>query len=106
MEKYVSTLVTLVTDAKISYSGLEVAYEDIEWLDERTQPSKAECDAAWPQVEYDLTYASIEAARKSRYQNETDSLFFVAQRDSGDLTAWIAAVEQVKAELPYPAQIN
>jgi hypothetical protein len=105
MEKYVSTLVTLVPNAKISYTGLEVAYGDIEWLDERPQPSKAECDAAWPQVEYDLTYASVESARKSRYQNETDGLFFAAQRNGGDLSAWNAAVEEIKAELPYPAPI-
>jgi hypothetical protein len=105
MEKYVSTLVALVPDAKISYTGLDVAYENIEWLDERPQPSKAECDAAWPQVEYDLTYASVEAARKRRYQNKTDGLFFAAQRDGGDLSAWTAAVEQIKAELPYPAPI-
>jgi hypothetical protein len=105
MEKYVSTLVSLVPDAKISYTGLDVAYEDIEWLDERTQPSKAECDAAWPQVEYDLTYKGVEVNRKHRYQKETDGLFFAAQRNGGDLATWTAAVNAIKAELPYPAPI-
>jgi hypothetical protein len=105
MEKYVSTLVALVPDAKISYAGIDLKYEDIAWLDDRRQPTKAECDAAWPKVKYDIEYATAERARKVRYQNEADGLFFAAQRTDGDLSAWIAAVDSIKSELPYPAEL-
>lgn len=98
-------LSTLVPGAKISYTGLDVAYEDIIWSDDRTQPTKAECDAAWPEIEYDLAYASVLGQRRARYQAETDGMFFAAQREGGDLTAWAAAVDAIKAELPYPTAL-
>ena len=33
---------------------------------------------------------------------EDDGLFFAAQREGSDLTAWQAAVDQIKADLAYP----
>lgn len=106
MTDYVATLVALVPNALISYTGIEVDYDDIEWLDERTQPTRAECDAAWPQVEYELAYAQIELARRLRYTTETDGMFFDAMRSGGDLTEWTAAVDAIKAELPYPTPLS
>jgi hypothetical protein len=102
MTNYPLTLSTLVPGAKISYTGVDVTYEGITWSDERTQPTKAECDAAWPQIEYHMAYAAVEHHRRERYQRETDGMFFAAQRDGGDLTAWAAAVDAIKAQLPYP----
>jgi hypothetical protein len=32
-------------------------------------------------------------------------MFFAAQRDGGDLTEWTAAVNQIKADLPYPEPV-
>jgi hypothetical protein len=78
-------------------------YSGLTWLSEGAAPSQAELDAAWPQVQYDRDHAEVEAARRARYQAETDGMFFAAQRDGGDLTAWIAAVDAIKADLPYPA---
>jgi hypothetical protein len=95
----------LVPNALLSYTGTEIGYDDIEWLDERPQPTKDECDAAWPQVNYEMTYAQVEAQRRYRYTNETDGMFFAAMRDDQDLTEWIEAVEAIKAELPYPTPI-
>lgn len=103
MTDYVATLVYLVPDAKISYTGLDVAYEDIDWQDERPQPTKEYCDEIWPQVKFERDYAQIERQRKQRYEDETDGLFFDAMRNDQDLTAWVAAVEKIKSELPYPA---
>lgn len=102
MTNYVATLMHLVPNAKLQYQGVGIGYEDIEWLDERTQPTKAECDAAWPQLNYETGYASVERARRARYQVETDGMFFDVQREGGDLTEWMAAVDAIKAELPYP----
>ena len=50
------------------------------------------------------TKDDVKAERRARYQAETDGLFFAAQRDGGDLTAWKAAVDQIKADLPYPEE--
>tara|TARA_R110000822_G_scaffold218795_1_gene353140 strand:- start:46 stop:369 length:324 start_codon:yes stop_codon:yes gene_type:complete len=105
MTNYVSTLVHLVPDAKFSYTGLDVAYEDIEWLDERPQPTKEFCESAWPAIGHELEYAKIKRERKIRYTAETDGLFFDAMRSGAELTEWIAAVEAIKAELPYPEQL-
>jgi hypothetical protein len=102
MTDYVAALMYLVPDARISYTNVEVAYADIEWQDERPQPSQAECDAIWPQAHYELEHARVEQARRQRYTNETDGIFFAAQRADGDLTEWKAAVDAIKAELPYP----
>jgi hypothetical protein len=78
-------------------------YANLDWQDDSPKPTQSELDAAWPQVQYDREYAAVEAARRARYQAETDGLFFAAQRDGGDLTAWTAAVDAIKADLPYPS---
>jgi len=80
-------------------------YAGLTWLDnEQTQPTQAECDAAWPTVQFERDRAAIEVQRRQRYQAETDGMFFAAQREDGDLTAWVAAVDKIKADLPYPVQ--
>jgi len=102
MTNYVATLVHLVPDALVSYTGNDLAYADIAWLDSRTQPTEAECDAVWAQVEYEAAYASVENQRLTCYQTETDGIFFAAMRKGVELTEWIAAVEAIKTDLPYP----
>ena len=106
MTNYVLTLIELVPNARISYMGNDLGYSDIEWLDTRPQPTQAECDAAWPQIEYDFTYAQVQRQRQARYLEETDGLFFDAMRGNQDLTAWTLAVEAIKADLPYPDPIG
>jgi len=77
-------------------------YSTLDWQSDDPKPTKKTLDDAWPQVEYDREHANVEAARRVRYQAETDGLFFAAQRDGTPLTAWQAAVDQIKADLPYP----
>jgi hypothetical protein len=77
-------------------------YAGLTWLDESPKPTKKTLDDAWPQVDYDNQYAAVEGERRARYQAETDGMFFAAQRDGEPLTAWIAAVDAIKADLPYP----
>lgn len=77
-------------------------YSGLTWHDDSPKPTKATLDNAWPQVQYERAYAAVEALRRARYQAETDGLFFEAQREGGDLTAWQAAVDAIKVELPYP----
>jgi hypothetical protein len=101
MTNYAAVLRANYPDSRWTMLGDE--YDGITWLSDDPKPSQAELDAAWPQVQYERDHAEVEAARRARYQSETDGMFFAAQRDGGDLTAWIAAVDAIKADLPYPA---
>lgn len=106
MTNYVATFMHLVPNALISYTGNDLAYGDIEWLDTRAKPTKAACDKVWPQVEYEAAYSAIQRTRQDRYVVETDGLFFDAMRTDKDLTAWTLAVDAIKSELPYPDAIG
>ena len=100
MTDYAAVLTSIRPGTLWSLNGDE--YSGLTWLDDSPKPTKKTLDDAWPQVQYDLEYAAVEAQRRARYQAETDGLFFEAQREGGDLTAWKAAVDQIKADLPYP----
>jgi hypothetical protein len=100
MTDYGAVLNAIRPDAQWFLDG--ESYEGLTWLDDSPKPTKKMLDDAWPQVQYDREHARVEAARRARYQAETDGMFFAAQRDGGDLTAWQAAVDQIKADLPYP----
>jgi len=79
-------------------------YAGLTWLDDSPKPTKKTLDDAWPQVQYDIEVARIEAERRARYQTETDGMFFEAQRGDGNLDAWKAASAQIRADLPYPEE--
>jgi len=102
MTDYITLLLASFPNDEWTMSGN--SYEGLTWLSDSPKPSQAELDRAWPQVQYDREYAAVEAQRRARYQAETDGMFFAAQRDGDDLTAWVAAVDQIKADLPYPVQ--
>jgi hypothetical protein len=102
MTDYPAALDSLRPGAQWTHNGAPDDYAGLTWLDDSPKASQAELDAAWPQVQYDREYASVEAQRRARYQAETDGMFFAAQRDGGDLTEWTAAVDAIKADLPYP----
>jgi hypothetical protein len=100
MTDYAAVLTAIRPGAEWSLNGNDPA--TLEWYSDSPKPTKKTLDDAWPQVDYDNQYAAVEAARRARYQAETDGLFFAAQREASDLTAWKAAVDQIKADLPYP----
>jgi hypothetical protein len=102
MTDYVAVLTAIRPGAQWTLDGDD--YTGLTWLDDSPKPSQSELDAAWPQVQYDRDHAKVEAQRRVRYQAETDGMFFAAQRDGGDLSAWVAAVDQIKTDLPYPVQ--
>ena len=85
---------TLVGD---DYSGLT-------WLDDSPKPTKKTLDDAWPQVQHEREVARIRAERAARYQAETDPMFMKVQRgeDGVKLEDWKAAVDAIRADLPYP----
>jgi len=100
MTDYAAVLSAIRPGAQWSINAND--YAQLEWLDDSPKPTKKTLDDAWPQVQYEREVARVQADRRARYQAETDGLFFDAQREGGDLTAWQAAVDQIKADLPLP----
>ena len=77
-------------------------YDGLTWLSNTDQPSQAELDALWPQVDYDRQVAIVEAARLAAYEQQSDPLYFKWQRGDATEAEWRAAVAKVKADNPYP----
>ena len=103
MTDYAAVLAAIRPGAQWALAGND--YAGLTWLDDSPKPTKKTLDDAWPQVEYQRDRAAVEAARRARYQAETDGLYFEAMReDTPSLAAWRAAVDQIKADLPYPEE--
>jgi hypothetical protein len=100
MTDYAAVLTALYPDAQWSLNANDPA--QLVWLSEGDAPTKAELDAAWPQVQYDLAYAQVQAERHAAYVSDADPLFFRWQRGQGTEQAWLAAVAAVDAAHPYP----
>lgn len=77
-------------------------YDGLTWLSDTPKPSQAELDALWPQVQYETQYATVEQARLTAYEQQSDPLFFKWQRGDATELEWREAVAKVKAENPYP----
>ena len=79
-----------------NYSGLTWLSEDI------AKPTVEELQAEWPQVQFEVAYAKVEADRQVAYRDTADPIFFEFQR--GDMTEaeWLDAVQAVKDANPYP----
>jgi hypothetical protein len=77
-------------------------YATLVMYDGGPKPMKKALEDKYPEVAAMLATQQVEEARRLRYQAETDGMFFAAQRDGTSLDAWKAAVEQIKADLPYP----
>jgi hypothetical protein len=98
---YPAVLTALYPAAEWTLNGDD--YAGLTWLSDTPKPTKKKLDDAWPQVQHDLEVARIASARRARYQAETDGLYFAAMReDTPSLAEWQAAVDQIKADLPYP----
>ena len=79
-------------------------YDTLQWFSNTPKPTQAELDAAWPQVDYQNQIATVETARRTAYETQSDGLFFEWQRGDGTEAAWRSAVAAVKAANPYPPE--
>ena len=80
-------------------------YATLDWQSDDPMPSQAECDEAWPTVQFDRAYAQVERARHAAYIADADPLFFKWQRGTGTEQAWRDAVQAVKDAHPYPEPV-
>jgi hypothetical protein len=91
------------------YPGAEwVLYDDdysgLTWLSDTPKPTKAELEALWPEVQYEVAHEQVEQARQVAYQQTADPIFFEYQRGDKTEQEWLDAVQAVKDAHPYPEQ--
>ena len=103
MTDYAAVLNAIRPGAEWSLNG--DSYDGLVWHSDSEMPSQAECDEAWPQVQYDRAYKQVEKARHAAYIADADPLFFKWQRDTGTEQAWRDAVQAVKDAHPYPEPV-
>jgi hypothetical protein len=103
MTDYAAVLTAEYPGSEWSLNGDD--YAGLTWLSDTPKPTQAALDAAWPAVQAAQERAAVQQARAVRYQAETDPMFFKAQRGEDGITVedWQAAVDAIRAELPYPA---
>jgi len=97
----------IVTILNWKYAGTEWVlngddYSGLTWLSDSPKPTEAELEALWPIVQYEVSYAQVEQARQSAYQQTADPIFFEYQRGDKTEAEWLAAVQAVKDAHPYP----
>lgn len=80
-----------------NYSGLTWLSEDI------AQPSLADLEAVWAEVQFEVAYEAVQKQRQAKYQAESDPVFFDYQRGEATEQDWLDAVQAVKDAHPYPA---
>ena len=97
---YTLILSTKYSDAQWALNG--DTYDGLIWFDDTPQPTQAELDALWPQVQYETQCAAVEQARLVSYEQQSDPIFFKWQRGDATEAEWREAVAKVKAENPYP----
>jgi hypothetical protein len=61
---------------------------------------------AWIAGAYDREYAAVEQARQSAYQQHSDPIMAQYLRDEATKEEWLAAVQKVKDEHPYPEKVE
>ncbi len=100
MTNYVEVLQTNYPGAEWSISAND--YDTLEWYSASTKPTQAELDAAWPTVDYNNQYNTVETTRRTQYETQSDGIYFAWQRQDATEAEWRAAVAKVKADNPYP----
>jgi hypothetical protein len=55
---------------------------------------------------YDRDYAAVEQARQAAYQQYSDPIMAQYLRDEATKEEWLAAVQKVKDDHPYPEKVE
>jgi hypothetical protein len=102
---YAAVLTAIRPGAQWTLEGDD--YAGLTWLDDSPKPTKKTLDDAWPDVAYQRQVDQVDAARRARYQAESDGLFWEAWANANpggqpDLAAWRAARATIKTDLPKP----
>jgi len=89
-------------------AGWEVVNNEItKFPDSVPEPTQAELDTAWAEVQSQDRILGIREERKRRYREESDGLLFdaLAKMDLPELAEWQDAQMKIKKELPKPLKM-
>jgi hypothetical protein len=80
-------------------------YATLVMLDGGSKPTKATLDSKWAKVSEQAAIDAVRDERARLYREESDGLFFEAQRGEGSVTLddWKAAVQAIKDSHPWPS---
>lgn len=73
----------------------------VDWLDERLQPSWTDIEDARSSVETVIANRNAQQLRRSAFQAEADPLFFGWQRGENTEQAWRDKCDEIRARYPY-----
>jgi hypothetical protein len=106
MTDYAAVLSVLYPDAEWSLNAND--FSTLQWGGDGAAPSQAECDAAWPQVQWQQEHDAVRETRQHLYATETDPMFFEVQRGEGTATLqdWKDAVQAIKDAHPFPTDVD
>lgn len=76
------------------------SYEGLVWLSNTPKPSKEELDLLWSPIEVNLINKQVNEKRHLAYVNESDPLFFKAQRGEATMEEWQAKISEIKNRYP------
>ncbi len=80
-------------------------YATLVMADNGPKPTKAALESRYDAVALERDTAAVRNERARLYREETDGLFFEAQRGEGSVTLddWKAAVQAIKDSHPWPS---
>lgn len=87
-------------NAQWAMDGDTSNYSNIEWLDSSPKPTQQELDALWDQTAIINQNKVVDDQRRGAYEQISDPVFFLWQRDQATKEEWLAAVQQVKDMYP------
>lgn len=78
----------------------------IEFIEVDLTPEQIAEREAWAAEEPARQRKAVEDTRRAQYQLISDPLFFGWQRGDNTEAEWLAAVDKIKADYPYPEVAN
>jgi hypothetical protein len=88
--------------AETNWTITDNKYESLEWFDDSAKPTRKELEELAPIVEYENAQSEVENTRRAQYALVSDPLFFGYQRGENTKEEWLAAVQAIKDQNPYP----
>jgi hypothetical protein len=103
MTDYAAVLTAEYPGREWSLNGND--YATLVMHDDGPKPTKATLDSKWANVSEEAAIDAVRDERARLYREETDGLYFEAQRGEGSVTLddWKAAVQAIKDSHPWPS---
>lgn len=99
----IQALVSLRLGAEWSWAGDN--YADLDWLDQQQiKPTEKEINDELVRLQEAESAKIVEQNRLTAYRNESDPLFFKAQRGEIATQEWLDKVQEIKKQYPKKEQ--